>query len=74
MTLLASVKAEYDKEYSQVLANAVQQSALLLENRQTTDTQYKFTLVLCAFSAIADAYEFIHTLKDLPNPEKVRAF
>jgi hypothetical protein len=44
---------------------------LLIENRQTADTLYKFTLALCAFSAIADAYEFIHSLIDLPNPDKV---
>jgi hypothetical protein len=60
--LLCKVKVDYDKEYSRVMANVVQSTALLISNKHNSDTQFVFTLILGVFSAFEDAYELYHVI------------
>lgn len=53
------------------MSNVVQSTALLISNKHNADTQFVFTLVLGVFSAIEDAYELYHVIKDLPSVEEV---
>jgi hypothetical protein len=42
----------------------------LFDNKESTDTQFAFTVVLCVISMAADVFEFVVAVKDLPGTDK----
>ena len=42
----------------------------MFNDKESTDTQFAFTVVLCVISMAADVFEFAVAVKDLPETDK----